>query len=70
MLVKRDPIIMVDKGWRGSNRQTTGAMMMMVMMTMILIVIMMMMMMTMITMMMTRARGSITAKQLVADIQL
>ena len=68
MLVKRDPIIMVDKGWRGSNRQTTGAMMMMVMMTMILI--MMMMMMTMMMMMMTRARGSITAKQLVADIQL
>ena len=69
MLVKRDPIIMVDKGWRGSNRQTTGAMMMMVMMTMILIM-MMMMMMTMMMMMMTRARGSITAKQLVADIQL
>ena len=65
MLVKRDPIIMVDKGWRGSNRQTTGAMMIMVMMTMILI-----MMMTMMMMMMTRARGSITAKQLVADIQL
>ena len=68
MLVKRDPIIMVDKGWRGSNRQTTGAMMMMVVMTMILI--MMMMMMTMMMMVMTRARGSITAKQLVADIQL